>query len=95
MKRGNEFLVGVLVLAGLAVSVGGALWLSNTRFGHGTIVHTARFSSVGGLQVAAPVTLRGVRVGRIETIRLVQDKWVEADLRLNPEIGRASCRERV
>jgi phospholipid/cholesterol/gamma-HCH transport system substrate-binding protein len=82
MKRANEFLVGILVLVGLAVTVGGALWLSETRVGGRASLHTARFSSVGGLAVAAPVTLRGVRVGRIQAIRLVKDQWVEADLQL-------------
>lgn len=86
MKRGDEFLVGLLVIAGLAVAVGGALWLSQTRIGRGASLHTARFSSVGGLEVAAPVTLRGVRVGRIVAIRLAKEQWVEADIQLNPGV---------
>lgn len=87
MKRGDELRVGLLVLVGLAVAVGGALWLSETRIGRAANLRTARFSSVGGLQVAAPVTLRGVRVGRIQAIRLVKDQWVEADLQLNSGVN--------
>ena len=41
-----------------------------------------RFVSVGGLKVTTPVTFRGVRVGRIEAIRLTSDNWVEADVRI-------------
>ncbi|HKV74206.1 MAG TPA: MlaD family protein [Gemmatimonadales bacterium] len=86
MKRSNEFLVGLLVIAGLAITVAGALWLSETKVGGRANLHTARFGTVGGLEVAAPVTLRGVRIGRIEAIRLVKDGWVEADLRINPNV---------
>jgi hypothetical protein len=52
MKRGDEFRVGLLVLVGIAVTVGGALWLSETRIGRAANLRTARFSSVGGRRVA-------------------------------------------
>jgi phospholipid/cholesterol/gamma-HCH transport system substrate-binding protein len=32
------------------------------------------------------VTLRGVRVGRVEAIRLVQDEWVETELRIDRDV---------
>lgn len=82
MKRRNEFLVGLTVLAGLALVVGGALWLSESDIGHRQRVHTARFRTVGSVSVGTPVTLRGVRVGRVEAIRLAEENWVEADLRI-------------
>lgn len=82
MKRRHEFLVGLTVLAGLALVVGGALWLSETDIGHRQRMHTARFRTVGSVSVGTPVTFRGVRVGRVEAIRLAQENWVEADLRI-------------
>jgi phospholipid/cholesterol/gamma-HCH transport system substrate-binding protein len=82
MKKGNEFLVGLVILVALAVTVGGALWLSETNIGRREQVHPARFRTVGGLGPGAPVTLRGVRVGRIEAIRLAEGSWVVADLRV-------------
>lgn len=82
MKRANEFLVGLVVLVALAVVVAGALWLSETRLGATEALVAARFRTVGGLKVGAPVTLRGVRIGRVETIRLANDGWVETDLKL-------------
>jgi len=82
VKRRNEFLVGLTVLAGLALVVGGALWLSESDIGHRQRVHTARFRTVGSVSVGTPVTLRGVRVGRVEAIRLAEENWVEADLRI-------------
>ncbi|HEY7682632.1 MAG TPA: MlaD family protein [Gemmatimonadales bacterium] len=81
MKRRNEFLVGLVLLLSLAAVVGGALWLSETDIGHREALHAARFRTVGGLTPGAPVTYRGVRVGRVEAIRLA-DQFVEADLRV-------------
>jgi phospholipid/cholesterol/gamma-HCH transport system substrate-binding protein len=82
VKRENEFAVGVVVIAALAVVVAGALWLSGAHLGRSEAVHTARFRTVGGLGVGNPVVLRGVRVGRVEAIRLASGNWVEADLKI-------------
>jgi len=82
VKRENEFAVGLVVIAALAVVVGGALWLSGAHFGKTEEAVTARFRTVGGLGVGNPVVLRGVRVGRVEAIRLAPGNWVEADLKI-------------
>src|SRR5207248_2007918 len=82
MKRENEFAVGVVVIAAFAVVVTGALWLSGAHLGRTEAVYTARFRTVGGLGVGDPVVLRGVRVGRVEAIRLASGNWVEADLKI-------------
>jgi phospholipid/cholesterol/gamma-HCH transport system substrate-binding protein len=82
MKRENEFAVGVVVIVAFALVVGGALWLSGTHFGKAEAVYTARFRTLGGLGVGNPVALRGVRVGRVEAIRLAPGNWVEADLKI-------------
>jgi len=82
VKRENEFAVGLVVIAALALVVGGALWLSGAHFGKTEEVVTARFRTVGGLGVGNPVVLRGVRVGRVEAIRLAPGNWVEADLKI-------------
>jgi len=79
MKRSNEFAVGLAVLAALALVIFGALWLSETNVNQKEATYTARFRTVGGLGVGAPVTLRGVRVGRVEAIRLVENEWVETE----------------
>ena len=83
MKRSNEFAVGLSVLLALALVVAGALWLSETDVNKKQMNAVARFRTVGGLGVGAPVTLRGVKVGRVEAIRLIQDEWVETDLSIN------------
>ncbi len=86
MKRGNEFAVGLAVLASLALVVGGALWLSQTSIGKHNLTHVARFRTVGSLGVGAPVTLRGVKVGRIDAVRLVDDGWVDAELTVDRDV---------
>src|SRR5439155_6775141 len=57
VKRTNEFAVGLAVLTALGLVIGGALWLSETDVGQKQVRYAARFRTVGGLGVGAPVTL--------------------------------------
>jgi phospholipid/cholesterol/gamma-HCH transport system substrate-binding protein len=86
VKRSNEFAVGLAVLAALALVIGGALWLSETDVNQKKTSYTARFRTVGGLGVGGPVTLRGVRVGRVEAIRLVENEWVETEFSIDRSV---------
>lgn len=86
MKRRDEVLVGVTLVAALAVIVVGALWLSEAALGRAGETHTARFRTVGGLGVGDPVVLRGVRVGRVAAIRLGERNWVEAQLQIYKDV---------
>src|SRR4026208_1281170 len=86
MKRTNEFVVGLAVLAALALVIFGALWLSETDVNQKEASYTARFRTVGGLGVGAPVTLRGVKVGRVEAIRLVENEWVETEFSVDRSV---------
>src|SRR2546422_11362911 len=61
--RSNEFAVGLVVIAALAVVVAGALWLSGAHLGKAEAVYTARFRTVGGLSVGDPVVGSGERRG--------------------------------
>jgi phospholipid/cholesterol/gamma-HCH transport system substrate-binding protein len=81
MTRRNEFLVGLVLLLAIAAVVGGALWLSEADIGHREVIYVARFQTVRGLTPGAPVTYRGVRLGRVEAIRLAGE-FVEADLQV-------------
>ncbi len=87
MKRQNEFAVGIVVIVAFALVVSGALWLSGVSIGRADALYTARFRTVGGLGVGKPVVLRGVRVGRVEEIRLASGNWVEADLRVYEDVA--------
>ncbi len=88
MKRRDEVLVGVTILVAVAVILGGAVWLAEADFfGARGDYYIARFRSVGGLGVGNPVVLRGVRVGRVERIRLADGGMVEADLQVYQGVG--------
>ncbi|MGH7497983.1 MAG: MlaD family protein [Gemmatimonadales bacterium] len=86
MKRGNEFAVGLAIVAALALVTVGALWLSETDVNKKKDLYTARFRTVGGLGVGAPVTLRGVKVGQVQAIRLVENEWVETEFSIDREV---------
>lgn len=72
MTRGREFLVGIVIIAAVTVAVVGTLWLQGTTFGPVTtgIVLT---ESVGQLGEGNAVTYRGVRIGQVAAIRVLED----------------------
>jgi phospholipid/cholesterol/gamma-HCH transport system substrate-binding protein len=80
MKRRREFIVGVTVVGAVLAVAAGAIWLSQTSLSRDQVVKSARFREVGGLKPGAPVTLRGVKVGRVTAIRLAADEWVQVDM---------------
>lgn len=86
MKRVNEFAVGAAILAALVLVIAGALWLSGADLRGEDTTYSARFRTVDGLQVGNPVTLRGVRVGKVTAIRLARDEWVEADFAIDTRV---------
>lgn len=85
MSRRNEFVVGLSLVAALALVIAAAVWLGELSTGGTRTLATARFRTTGGVSVGDPVVLRGVKVGRVEAIRLAPDEWVAVDLRLTTE----------
>lgn len=83
MKHKKEFSVGVTVVVAILAVAAGALWLSQTSLNRNQVIHSARFREVGGLKPGAPVTLRGVKVGRVTAIRLAADEWVQVDMQFD------------
>jgi phospholipid/cholesterol/gamma-HCH transport system substrate-binding protein len=86
VKRSNEFAVGLTALGAAVIVIAGAIALGQLRLGRGDEIRTARFRSVGGLGPGANVTLRGVKVGRVATIRVAANDWVEVDFRLKRDL---------
>lgn len=68
--RTVEIGVGLFVAAGMAALFMLAMQVSNlSSLGSGGGYHiTATFENIGGLKVRSPVTVSGVRVGRVEKI---------------------------
>ena len=63
--------LGIAALAFLAFRVGN---LSDTSVAKGYRV-TAGFNEIGGLKVKAPITLAGVRVGRVTDIKIDKQRY--------------------
>ena len=76
-RRMMEVWVGVFVAAGFAALFGLAMQVSNIpvfQTTEGYQVHM-RFDNIGGLRVRAPVTMAGVRIGRVSDIRLDPESY--------------------
>ena len=72
-NKTTEIIVGLFVIAGLAALFMLAMKVSNLgNFSEqaGGYQITAEFDNIGGLKVRAPVTMAGVRVGRVSAISL-------------------------
>lgn len=69
-KRAIEIWVGIFVVAGMAALFMLSMKVSNIAAFSDTGGYsvTARFSNIGGLKVRAPVSMAGVRVGRVAAI---------------------------
>lgn len=87
MSRKNEILTGSFVLLALALVIGGALWLSDSRLGEETRRVTADFSRVGQIKPGNTVTLHGVPVGRVEDIALGEGTGVHVVLRIRADVS--------
>ena len=66
--RGYALIVGIFVIALTAALVAAAMWLNQDRTAYLRYTIASRVA-VNGLQPEAAVKLRGVEVGRVETIR--------------------------
>jgi phospholipid/cholesterol/gamma-HCH transport system substrate-binding protein len=69
-SRSMEIGVGLFVAGGLAALFMLAMQVSNlsANISGETYTVTAAFQNIGGLKVRSPVTVSGVRVGRVESI---------------------------
>ena len=70
-RRNVELTVGTFVALGLVALFFLAMQVSNLSLStssEGYLVQ-ARFANVGSLKVRAPVTMAGVRIGRVESVR--------------------------
>lgn len=72
-----ELVVGIFVALGLAAFLMLAMKVSDiTRLSSGpSYTVTANFQNIGGLKVGAPVTLAGVRIGRVSAIDIDKQNY--------------------
>ncbi|HET6513902.1 MAG TPA: MlaD family protein [Thermodesulfovibrionales bacterium] len=88
-KKTNKTLIGAFVVGAIALVVAGVLIFGSGKFLRKTMQYVMFFdASVKGLQVGAPVTFRGVKIGEVtdialrfdpQTLSVVTPVYVEID----------------
>lgn len=74
-KKANPTLVGAFVLAAIVLTVAAIIALGNIKFKDNKFRCVAFFTgSLYGLDVGAPVTFRGVTIGRVSKIQISYDR---------------------
>ena len=84
MKRRDEFLVGLLTVAGIAIGIMGAVWLSRGGLQQGYPLY-AKFPWGAGLKRGQPVLLVGVSAGYVDKVKLFQNGTLVTTLRIDDE----------
>jgi len=88
-QRSLEVIVGVFMAAGLVALFFLAMRVSNlSAAGDGSgYVLTARFANIGSLKRRAPVTMAGVRVGRVEDVTFDKGTYeAVVTMRIEPSV---------
>ena len=72
-QESRHFKIGLFVVASIALTLGAVLWLGGgALFQRAIYLETYLDESVQGLEVGAPVKLRGVRLGTVDSIDLAE-----------------------
>jgi ABC-type transporter Mla subunit MlaD len=84
-QQAHYFKIGLFVVGATVLAVSGIIVLGAGKwFEKATMVETYFTESVQGLEVGAPVRIRGVPVGRVESIRLAREEY---GIAVKPELG--------
>lgn len=78
---GSFVLLGLLAIAYLSLQVGGLSLASE-----GGLVLYASFDDIGGLSSRSPVRIAGVKVGRVESIKLSDDLRARVRIDIDPTL---------
>jgi phospholipid/cholesterol/gamma-HCH transport system substrate-binding protein len=71
-NRINEFQVGILTVTALAVLIGGMMWFKNVDLSKGQNFFQADFTNVAGLREGDKVQVRGIRMGEVSGMQILQ-----------------------
>ncbi len=94
MKISKEFKVGLFMVIGISILYLGFNYLKGKDFFSSNDKYYAIYANVDGLNVSNPILINGFTVGRVSTIRLLQNDGdkvlVELDIRGDIVIGDSS-----
>jgi phospholipid/cholesterol/gamma-HCH transport system substrate-binding protein len=82
----NEFRIGVLAVAALALLFLGIRFLQGVLLLGNTYTLVARFESADGITEGTPVTVRGLSVGTVGNVSLSDEGGVRATLRIREDV---------
>jgi len=71
-SRISEFQVGLLTVLALVILVAGMMWLKNINLTKGSILFQVDFSRVEGLRAGDKVQVRGIRMGEVTGMRIIE-----------------------
>ena len=94
-EKPHTVAIGAFIIGALMIALATGLFLLGTGFGKTEKVVMVFDGSVKGLNVGAPLTLRGVQVGQVTKIDLILDKdTVELIMRVEAEFHAKNIREK-
>jgi paraquat-inducible protein B len=95
-KRANPTLIGAFVVGALALAVIGIITLGGMELFKKELPFVMFFDgSIGGLDVGAPVEIRGVRIGSVTRIRLFSANKIGVYIAVDPSLLPRSAAVRV
>lgn len=69
----SELQVGLLTIAAVVILITGMLWLKNIDLTKGSLIYQVDFSRVEGMQVGDRVQVRGIRMGEVSGMNIMQE----------------------
>jgi len=83
LKRGNEFKIGITVVTAVIIGfIGFRIMKDVPLLRQGNVIYTT-YERVDGLSVGTPVTLRGIKIGSVQSLRLLPSDSVLVALNIN------------
>ena len=84
--RISEVQVGILTVAAIVVLIGGMMWFKNIDLSKGQNFYQADFTNVAGLREGDKVQVRGIRMGEVSGMQILQAS-VRVELRLDDTVN--------
>jgi phospholipid/cholesterol/gamma-HCH transport system substrate-binding protein len=83
--RISEIQVGILTVFAIVVLVGGMMWFKNIDLSKGQNFYQADFTNVAGLRLGDKVQVRGIRMGEVSGLQILQAS-VRVELRVDESV---------